>query len=37
LQIVRTLVVGELGGTFDMRPAAEGTGTQVVLELPLPA
>jgi two-component sensor histidine kinase/PAS domain-containing protein len=36
LQIVRTLVVGELGGTFDMVPA-EGRGTQVVLELPLEA
>jgi two-component sensor histidine kinase len=36
LQIVRTLVVGELGGTFDMVPA-EGRGTEVVLELPLDA
>jgi two-component sensor histidine kinase/PAS domain-containing protein len=34
LQIVRTLVVGELGGTFDMVPAP-GRGTRVVLELPL--
>lgn len=34
LQIVRTLVVGELGGTFDMVPAEE-RGTKVVLELPL--
>ncbi|MCW2873804.1 MAG: two-component system sensor kinase [Streptomyces oryziradicis] len=33
LQIVRTLVVGELGGTFDMVPAP-GRGTKVVLELP---
>ena len=32
LQIVRTLVVGELGGTFDMVPAP-GRGTRVVLEL----
>jgi two-component sensor histidine kinase len=37
LQIVRTLVVGELGGTFDMVPSAEGRGTEVVLELPLDA
>jgi two-component sensor histidine kinase len=35
LQIVRTLVVGELGGTFDMLPAPDGTGTRVLLELPL--
>ena len=34
LQIVRTLVVGELGGTFDMLPAPAG-GTRVILELPL--
>jgi two-component sensor histidine kinase len=34
LQIVRTLVVGDLGGSFDMRPAPS-TGTQVILELPL--
>jgi two-component sensor histidine kinase len=34
LQIVRTLVVGELGGTFDMVPAPE-RGTRVILELPL--
>jgi two-component sensor histidine kinase len=34
LQIVRTLVVGELGGTFDMLPAPSGRGTRVVLELP---
>lgn len=32
LQIVRTLVVGELGGEFDMRPAPGG-GTRVVLDL----
>lgn len=36
LQIVRTLVVGELAGTFDMVPAPEG-GTRVVLELPAEA
>jgi two-component sensor histidine kinase len=34
LQIVRTLVVGELGGTFDMLPAPV-RGTRVILELPL--
>ena len=34
LQIVRTLVVGELGGTFDMHSAPEG-GTKVVLGIPL--
>ncbi|MDI5966507.1 histidine kinase N-terminal domain-containing protein [Streptomyces sp. SL13] len=34
LQIVRTLVVGELGGTFDML-AAPGGGTRVLLDLPL--
>jgi two-component sensor histidine kinase len=34
LQIVRTLVVGDLNGTFDMLPAPSG-GTRVVLELPL--
>ncbi len=34
LQIVRTLVVGELGGTFDMVPAAK-SGTRVVLDLPV--
>ena len=36
LQIVRTLVVGELAGTFDML-AAEGGGTVVVLEVPVGA
>ncbi|MDK1476511.1 histidine kinase N-terminal domain-containing protein [Streptomyces sp. 549] len=36
LQIVRTLVEGELGGTFDMVPAPE-RGTRVVLDLPVPA
>ena len=34
LQIVRTLVEGELGGTFDMVPAPE-RGTQVVLDIPV--
>ncbi|MDB1087539.1 histidine kinase N-terminal domain-containing protein [Streptomyces sp. ACA25] len=34
LQIVRTLVEGELGGTFTMVPAA-GRGTSVELDLPL--
>ena len=33
LQIVRTLVVGELGGTFDMVPAPGG-GTRVLLDIP---
>ncbi|MFD5569803.1 sensor histidine kinase [Streptomyces cadmiisoli] len=36
LQIVRTLVEGELGGTFDMVPAPE-RGTQVVLDIPVRA
>lgn len=36
LQIVRTLVEGELGGSFDMVPAP-GRGTQVVLDLPVSA
>ncbi|MFD6417286.1 sensor histidine kinase [Streptomyces sp. NPDC060194] len=34
LQIVRTLVEGELGGSFDMVPAP-GRGTQVVLDVPV--
>jgi len=34
LQIVRTLVVGELGGSFDMVPA-EPAGTRVLLEVPV--
>ncbi|MGW6567904.1 PAS domain-containing sensor histidine kinase [Streptomyces sp. NPDC054975] len=34
LQIVRTLVEGELGGTFDMQPGAE-RGTRVVLDIPV--
>jgi two-component sensor histidine kinase len=33
LQIVRTLVVGELGGTLDISPRSEG-GTRVTLDLP---
>ncbi|PWI44048.1 PAS domain-containing sensor histidine kinase [Streptomyces sp. ICBB 8177] len=36
LQIVRTLVVGELGGTFDMR-SGETSGTRVLLDIPAPA
>ena len=36
LQIVRTLVEGELGGTFDMVPAPE-RGTQVILDIPVRA
>ncbi|MCT2591838.1 PAS domain-containing sensor histidine kinase [Streptomyces sp. N2-109] len=36
LQIVRTLVEGELGGTFDMVLAAGG-GTRVIFDLPLAA
>jgi two-component sensor histidine kinase len=34
LQIVRTLVEGELGGTFDMVPAPV-RGTRVVLDIPV--
>jgi len=34
LQIVRTLVVGELGGTLDVGPRRDG-GTRVVLDLPV--
>jgi two-component system, sensor histidine kinase PdtaS len=34
LQIVRTLVEGELGGEFDMVPAPSG-GTRVVFDLPV--
>ncbi|MFE9248152.1 PAS domain-containing sensor histidine kinase [Streptomyces sp. NPDC007088] len=34
LQIVRTLVEGELGGGFDMQPAPGG-GTRVVLDIPV--
>jgi two-component sensor histidine kinase len=36
LQIVRTLVEGELGGTFDMVPAS-GRGTRVILDVPVRA
>ncbi|WP_019545103.1 sensor histidine kinase [Streptomyces sulphureus] len=36
LQIVRTLVEGELGGSFDMLPVPEG-GTRVVLKFPVAA
>lgn len=36
LQIVRTLVEGELGGTFDMVPVPEG-GTRVILDVPVQA
>ncbi len=35
LQIVRTLVEGELGGSFDMVPAPE-RGTRVILDIPVP-
>jgi two-component sensor histidine kinase len=35
LQIVRTLVVGELGGTLEIAPRPTG-GTRVVLDLPAP-
>ena len=34
LQIVRTLVAGDLGGTFDMKPR-EGGGTVVALDFPV--
>ncbi|WP_253879437.1 sensor histidine kinase [Actinomadura rupiterrae] len=34
LQIVRTLIVGELGGTLEFR-AREGGGTEVVVDVPL--
>jgi len=36
LQIVRTLVEGELGGAFDMVQAAE-RGCRVILDIPVPA
>jgi two-component sensor histidine kinase len=34
LQIVRTLIVGELGGRLDFRPRPDG-GTEVVIDIPL--
>jgi two-component sensor histidine kinase len=34
LQIVRTLIVGELGGVLDLRPR-DGGGTEVMLDIPL--
>jgi two-component sensor histidine kinase len=34
LQIVRTLITGELGGGLEMGPTAAGHGTEVVLTLP---
>jgi two-component system, sensor histidine kinase PdtaS len=34
LQIVRTLIVGELGGVIDLRPRPGG-GTEVLLDIPL--
>jgi two-component system, sensor histidine kinase PdtaS len=36
LQIVRTLIVGELGGTLDVRPR-DGRGAEVLLDVPLSA
>ena len=36
LQIVRTLVVGELGGHLEIAPRTDG-GTRVLVELPLAA
>jgi two-component sensor histidine kinase len=35
LQIVRTLITGELGGTIDVRPRGARPGTEVVLNVPL--
>ena len=35
LQIVRTLVQAELGGTIQVRPRASGRGTEAVLDVPL--
>jgi two-component sensor histidine kinase len=35
LQIVRTLVTSELGGTIEVRPRAGGPGTEAVLDVPL--
>ncbi len=37
LQIVRTLVVGELGGTLCISARSDGAGASVRLDLPLPA
>jgi two-component system, sensor histidine kinase PdtaS len=37
LQIVRTLVVSEIGGTLDISARPGGDGTRVQLDLPLPA
>jgi two-component sensor histidine kinase len=34
LQIVRTLVVSELGGTLDMQSPGAGKGTEAVLSVP---
>jgi signal transduction histidine kinase len=36
LQIVRTLVISELGGTLDISARPGGDGTSVKLDLPLP-
>jgi two-component sensor histidine kinase len=35
LQIVRTLVTSELGGTIEVRPRARSRGTEAVLDVPL--
>ncbi|MFL6130445.1 MAG: sensor histidine kinase [Mycobacteriales bacterium] len=35
LQIVRTLVQAELGGTIQVRPRTDGRGTEAVLDVPL--
>jgi two-component sensor histidine kinase len=35
LQIVRTLVTAELGGSIVVRPRAHGPGTEAVLDVPL--
>jgi two-component sensor histidine kinase len=35
LQIVRTLVTSELGGTIEVRPRTRGHGTEAVLDVPL--
>jgi two-component sensor histidine kinase len=36
LQIVRTLVTGELRGTIELRPRTPGPGTEAALAIPLP-